>query len=312
MLLLVAVISVIAGTALEKLRLATRLGTNTVAISQARAYSAAGETLAIMRITDLLGRDPAHVTLAGGWSGRAIPLPVPGGIAIARVTDGGNCFNLNGLVTKTAQGAYAAYTPARLQFARLMRLLGVRGSPDAIAAATSDWIDSDSAPLTGGAEDNAYTGQATPYRPPNTLMADPSELRAVTGVTPEIYAKLRPWICALPDAHPAKINVNTLAPEQAPLLAMLFPDTMTVEGARASLLARPAQGYESTAAFFKLPALSGLTVAPDAQAQTAVTTTWFDLGVEVSLGGARIEQQSLIDARHLPARLVSRQWGEPG
>ena len=46
-LLLVAVIAVLAGTALEKLRLSTRLGGNAVALDQARAYSFAAETLAL-------------------------------------------------------------------------------------------------------------------------------------------------------------------------------------------------------------------------------------------------------------------------
>ena len=81
-------------------------------------------------------------------------------------------------------------------------------SPDGIAAAASDWIDSDTAPIDGGAEDSAYTGGKLGYRPPNALMTDPSELRAVSGVTRLDYEKLRPWLCALPIAEPAKINVD--------------------------------------------------------------------------------------------------------
>ena len=310
-LLLVAVIAVLAGTALEKLRLATRLGGNAVALEQARAYSFAAETLAVAKVTDLLGRDPSRVTLAGGWSGKRFPLPVPGGIATASVTDGGNCFNLNGLVVENAPGTYAAYTPARIQFARLIRLVGAPvQSPDAIAAAATDWIDSDTDPIGQGAEDSAYAGAEAPYRTANTLMADPSELRAVAGVTQAVYAKLRPWICTLPKAEPSKINVNTLLPEQAPLFAMLLPDTLSVEGARQMLLKRPPQGYESTEKFWQLPALSAITAADDARAQTAVTTTWFALRIDVSLGGAELEEHGLIDATRLPARLASRQWGE--
>ncbi|PMZ86328.1 hypothetical protein, partial [Pseudomonas sp. FW305-42] len=48
-LLLVAVIAVLAGVALEKLRLATRLGGNAVALDQARAFSFAAETLAVFK-----------------------------------------------------------------------------------------------------------------------------------------------------------------------------------------------------------------------------------------------------------------------
>lgn len=308
-LLLVAVIAVLAGTALEKLRLSTRLGGNAVAMDQARAYSFAAETLALTKVSDLLKTNSARVTLAGGWSNRPIPLPVPGGVATARLTDGGNCFNLNSLAVEASPATYASYTPARLQFARLIRLVGGSGaSGDSIAAATSDWIDSDTSPLDLGAEDSAYGGQGTPYRTGNTLMGDASELRAVAGVTPAIYAKLRPWICALPIAKPSKINVNTLLPEQAPLLAMLMPDTLTVEGARQALLRRQPQGYADTGAFWKA---AGLTPSSDAAAGTAVTTTWFALQVDVTVGGAELEQHGLVDASTLPARLASRQWGEP-
>jgi general secretion pathway protein K len=234
---------------------------------------------------------------------------VPGGVATAKLADGGNCFNLNSLVIETAPATYVSYTPARLQFARLIRLVGGPGaSGDSIAAATSDWIDSDTSPLDLGAEDSAYGGQATPYRTANTLMGDVSELRAVAGVTPAIYAKLRPWICALPIAKPSKINVNTLLPEQAPLLAMLMPDTLTVEGARQALLQRQPQGYADVAAFWKA---ASITPSSDASTGTAVTTSWFALQVDVTVGVAELEQHGLIDASTLPARLASRQWGEP-
>ena len=311
-LLLVAIISVIAATSLERLRLSTRLSINAVSIDQSRAYAQAAETLALTRVTDLLGRDPSRVTLAGGWSDRPFGLPVPGGIATARVTDGGNCFNLNSLVVETAPGTYASYTAGIVQFARLMRLLNVPGNlPDAIAAATADWIDSDDGSGPNGAEDGAYTGRDPPYRTAGTLMADPSELRAVTGMDAEIYARLRPWICALPIAARSVININTLTPEQAPLLAMLLPDTLGIEGARTLLLRRPPIGYASLVEFWDMPALSGIVAPQDARGQTDVTTTWFNLRVDVTQGPTRLREDALIDARALPARLVRRQWGEP-
>ena len=305
-LLLVAIIAVLAGAALEKLRLSTRVGGNAVALDQARAFSFAAETLAVVKVSDLLARHPARVTLEGGWSGRPIPLPIPGGTADATVVDGGNCFNLNGLVTEVSPGVYASFTPARAQFARLIRLVDPQAaSPDGIAAAAADWIDSDTYPLDGGAEDSAYSG----YRTANTLMADPSELRAVRGVTRADYERLRPWLCALPVAAPSRINVNTLLPEQAPLIAMLLPGTLTVEGARQVLLRRPPAGFAATTAFWSQAALASGS-AQDAAAQTDVRTTWFSLKVDVTLRGVQLEQYGLIDATTLPARLVSRQWGE--
>lgn len=309
-LLLVAVIAVLAGTALEKLRLATRLGGNAVALDQARAYSFAAETLAVVKVTDLLLKAEDRVTLQGGWSGKPIPLPVPSGTASAVVVDGGNCFNLNSLVTETGPGVYASFTPARIQFARLIRLVDPAArAPDAIAAAASDWIDTDSDAIQDGAEDGAYAGGKQGYRTGNTLMRDPSELRPVAGVARVDYDKLRPWICALPIAAPSKINVNTILPEQAPLLAMLRPN-LTVEAVRQGLLRRPPAGFNTAAAFWSQPIITGAGASDDAAGQSDIKTVWFSLQVDVAMNGAILQQTGLIDASVLPARLVSRQWGE--
>ena len=107
-LMLVAIIAVMAGAALEKLRLSTRLAGNAATGEQARAYAFAAETMALTRVSTLLGQSPKRVTLAGNWSNTPFGLPVPGGFATARVRDGGNCFNLNGLV-KQVQGAPGTY-----------------------------------------------------------------------------------------------------------------------------------------------------------------------------------------------------------
>ena len=309
-LMLVAIIAVMAGTALEKMRLSTRLAGNAAAGEQARAYAYAAETLALTRIDAQLGQKPDRVSLAGGWSGRPFGLPLPGGLAVARVSDGGNCFNLNGLVGRSGPGTYVADANGVEQFARLMKLLGISGQVAAgIAAASADWIDSDDTALPGGAEDNSYTGRDVAYRTPNTLIADPSELRAVAGMTPDIYATVRPWVCALPTAQPTRINIDTLLPEQAPLVAMLSLDTVSVAAARAAILKRPPEGYGDTSEFWRSITQAGASPG-GAEGQTSVLTEWFTLDVDVTLGDVDLHETGTIDATRLPARLVSRQWGE--
>lgn len=304
-LMLVAVIAVMAGSALEKLRLSTRLAANAAAGEQARAFAVAAEAVAAVRITSLLQRSPSRVTLAGGWSGRPFGLPLPGGgYATARITDGGNCFNLNSLVSPMGPGVYVSYGPSRAQFVRLMNLLDIPGQvAEQVAAGAGDWIDTDNDQQASGAEDPRYTAQQVAYRTSGTLMADVSELRAVAGVTPQLYATLRPWLCALPTTQPARLNVNTLPPEQAPLLAMLGP-AVSVDAARQLLLRRPPQGWGDAAAIWRG------TAAPPAGDQTGVTSTWFRLAIDVAIPGATLEERALLDATRLPVRLVSRQWGE--
>ncbi len=305
-LLLVAVISVMAASALERLRLSTRLAANAVALDAARGYAYAAETLATTRVTSLLGQARDRVALTGGWSGRPFGLPIPGGSATARVTDGGNCFNLNSLVLRAPDGSYAVNIESLQQFQRLARLLRVPDG-DRVAAAAADWIDSDDSPLPGGAEDSDYRG----YRTAGVPMADVSELRAVRGVTPEVYRALRPYLCALPVAQRNVLNVNTLLPEQAPLLAMLLGESLSVEAAQGVLLRRPPNGWSSVDQMWaQLSTQSGGASQVGAAQSTSVKTVWFALRVDVTLGTAELHEQGLIDARTLPVRLVTRQWGD--
>ncbi len=203
---------------------------------------------------------------------RSIVLP-DGGTVRATVRDGGNCFNLNSLVEPRPGGLLVARFDGARQFAALMTSLGI-GSGEAvqIAASAADYIDTNSVPDPAGGEDAAYAAGGAAL-PANQLMADPSELRAVANVSARDYRLLSRWICALPTADLSPINVNTLLPEQAPLLAMLGPDTIDLARARAALAARPAAGYGSVLDFWKTPSLEGLQVPPQATQQVKVRTS---------------------------------------
>ncbi len=308
-LLLVAVMAVMATTALERLQLATQLSINSAAIEQARAYGFAAETVARYRIGDLIQREAARTTLEGDWAGRATNFPIDGGVATARLDDGGNCFNLNSLVDALPGGRLVARPIAAEQFARLLVLSEVPlRDAQAIAAAAADWIDSDVVPLPGGAEDSAYTVLTPPRRTAGTLMIDRSELRSVAGVTPTLYARLAPFVCALPVTDASAINVNTLRPQQAMLLAMLMPG-VDVARAGAAIGQRPPTGWESLTAFFALPQLAGTALDPG-RGQVRLATRWFTLALVIDLAGAELEENALLDAERKPAIVVRRSYGE--
>lgn len=312
-LMLVAVMAVVTAGALERLTLATRLAGNAAALDQARAFTYAAETLASARIGDLVQAQGSRTTLKGGWNGGSFALPVPGGIGTARVTDGGNCFNLNSVVAGGAgQGGDLTVRPlGQTQFRALMEVLAVdAGAATTIAAATVDWIDSDDSPQPNGAESPDYAAAPVPYRTANQLMVDPSELRVVKGMTPAIYAKLRPWLCALPVTDLSPININTLLPSQAPLFSMLIPGRLPVGAARQLLAQRPANGYESNAQFWAAPALAGLSPNAEVGVQTVVRTRWFNVATAIELDGATATETALYDAERSPARLVRRTWGD--
>jgi general secretion pathway protein K len=310
-LLMVAVLAVIAATTLDRLSLSSKLSANGNALAQARMFTYATEAIAAARIEDLVARDAAQTTLSGDWLGKAQTIPIPIGSATASVRDAGNCFNLNSLVTETG-GQYVASATGQEQMTSLMVVLGIQENvARAVAAAGADWADSNISPLPNGAEDDGYRAVATPYLASNRLYAHPSELRAVKGVTPALYAKLQDWICALPDPVLSPLNVNTLLPEQAPLLAMLLPPgKMNLTFARSYLAKRPSNGYGSLIRFWAAPEIAALEPSPLVQGQVKLTSNYFLLNTIVSFGELKLAGQSMIVASPAPARVVWRSWGD--
>jgi general secretion pathway protein K len=319
-LLLVAILAVIAAIALERLTLASRMTRNIVSTDQGRAYLLSAEQVAATRIEDLLARQSDRTTLAGDWLGTPQVMTVPGGVVTARVRDAGNCFNLNSLVElaprlpgTSGPPPFATRPLAVTQFAGLMRSLGVdRATADQVAISAADWIDSDSIPGSGGAEDDFYLGFTPGYRAANNMMADRSELRMVNAVTPELYERLRPWICALPTNELSPINPNTLLPEQAALIAMFAPEKLSVEQVRQLLAQRPVDGYGSTVDFWALGPLAAAGVPEMVERQVQPKSRWFEVVLSVDLGGDRVEETALYDARVHPVRVVRRQWSGDG
>ena len=308
---MVAVLAVIAATTLDRLTLSAKLSGNGNALAQARMFSYAAESIAAARLEDLIARDAAQTTLAGDWLGKEQVLPIPVGTATATVRDAGNCFNLNSLVSEN-DGIYRASALGQEQFTSLMVVLGINeNTARPVAAAAADWVDSDITPLPNGAEDDAYRASANPHLTGNRLFGHPSELRAVKGVTPAVYAKLSDWICALPEADLSPLNVNTLLPEQAPLLAMLFPpNQFGPTAARSYLAKRPASGYGSLIRFWAAPELAALGPSPLVQGQVKLTSKYFLLDTKVSFGELALQGQSMIVGTPAPARVIWRSWGE--
>lgn len=308
-LLLVAVMSVVAVAILDDVRFSVRRAANADIQAQAQAYAAGAESLARRQVSLLTKADPARTPLEPRWNGRVLDVPVEGGAIQAVVRDGQACFNLNSLVV--GQGEDLAARPEGLtQFVALGEALDLpRARMTSVGAALTDWMDSDSEPQPGGGEDARYAALATPYRTGGVMLADVSELRAVAGVDDRLYRRLRPHLCALPTTQMSPINVNTLTPEQAPLLAMLTGGALTVATARAAVAARPAAGWATTDAFWSQPALRGFTPDDDTRAQVTLLTRFFTLRIDVDYGGAHAVRTALIRAApDGAARTVIRRW----
>jgi len=313
-LMLVGVMAAIAATMLERSRMSTRLVSNLLAREQAGALLLVAETLSLARL-DRLAKDSGR---NAAWQGQPILLPLPqaqtqpGGSASITPEDGGNCFNLNSLVAQAGPDALVSRPLGLAQFVSLMQLLDVP-QPKArqIAAAAADWIDSDQQPQALGAEDSAYAVRG--HLTGGTLMAEASELRAILGVEPALYQRLRPFLCALPVATLSPLNLNSLRPADAPLLAMLLPETLgpplvRLQVAQQVIAERPRGGWGSVADFANAPRLRDAPLAADALQQLAVRTTWFQLALEVRSGDMVLPATLLVDATQGPARVALRRW----
>jgi general secretion pathway protein K len=313
-LLLVAVMAIVTTLILDRVNLAVRLAGNASAADRARFAALGAESFAAREIKRQLDRSPARTVNVGGWIGRPNVLPIDdgsGAVVTAIVRDGGNCFNLNSVV-EGKPGDLAARPVGIGQFAGLMQALGVPAQEAAgLADALADWIDTDLAPLPAGAEDQFYMEQERPYRTAGQLLSDKGEIQALRGMTPQIYARLEPWICTLPDAILSPINVNTLLPEQAPLVMMLAPGQIPLDRARGLIEQRPPLGYARIADFWRPLALQSQTFGPEIESQPQIVTRWFELDVVIAQGESRWRQTSLLDAQLTPARVLARRIGEP-
>lgn len=311
-LLLVAIMSALSVAVLDDVRFSLRRAANAGSVGQAQWYALGAETLARTRIKALLGRDAGRVTLQGGWSERPLAFPIEGGGIVARLSDGGACFNLNSvangaMVGQVAEGLTANPDGVR-QLTALIRIATAAPDAERLAWAVADWVDADTDTSAQGAEDEAYVRGRAPYRTGNALLAETSELRAIRGFTPAVYAALRPHVCALPETGPTRINVNTLPQERAAVLAALWGGRLPVETARRVLAARPATGWASESAFLGQAALAAAG-PPDDPTQLGLRSRFFALDARVEYAGAQAVLSALIERDASgQVKTVARRW----
>lgn len=78
---------------------------------------------------------------------------------------------------------------------------------DGLVDTLSDWIDADSEPRSRGAEGPDFYGRLpNPYRPKNNNLYSEDELLMIRGYSPEVYARLKPFVTAYTDGA---VNINT-------------------------------------------------------------------------------------------------------
>lgn len=256
---------------------------------QARQYDLGGEEFAKFGLAEDFRDDGpgGNDTLQENWA-KPLVFDVEAGKLEGYLLDQQGRFDLNGLVG--ADGKRVA--EAADQFERLLTLLPLERPLDsatatALVEATIDWIDPDQSPLLNGAEDDQYTSREPPYRPANFWFISTSELLAVEGFTPEIYAAIRPHVSALPPPATAgerwKLNVNTATDL---VLASLVPNLGPLD-------VEPfVNGAYEDEADFRADFPGSEQIPPNT---LGITSSWFLLTVTATIGTAQSTMYSLLE-----------------
>lgn len=235
------------------------------------------------------------------WLREAQVFPIERGTITGRVRDGNNCLNLNALAlsqgdTGDVLSGAATVERARAMYDALMRAIQAPpGVAQRLKAQIIDWIDADSRPEPGGAEDETYLRSNPPYRAANQRFSELEELLALPDMTPELYADLTPWLCVRPSSAQPALNVNTVRIDQAPLLSAALGGRLGPADAEAVLFRRPPRGYDAVEEFWADPLIARLELEGLEREAITVTSRWFEMSVEVEQGDGRFELSQLVE-----------------
>ena len=200
-------------------------------------------------------------------------------------------FNLNNLVDPSGRKNESAAK----QFRRLLEAISAIDeavdidpvTADTIVESAIDWIDPDTTADFNGAEDDTYTSEQPPYRAANFWFTSVSEIRAVRGVTPEIYAALLPYLAALPIAagESTTINVNTASVA----VLMSLGDDVRPENALEWVRQSKEEPFKDVTSFAKF-------VDESMYPSIGFSSRYFALQGLVAIGSSRLGMYSLLES----------------
>lgn len=136
---------------------------------------------------------------------------------------------LNGLVT--SNGEYDTFT-----WKALKRLGAQLKLPENLWPALADWLDSDDLQKSDGAESVHYLSLKTPYRAHNAKLATLAELSLVKGFTPEVIAKLKPFVTVYTEQSGGLISKSMINVNTAPKEVLIALDERIDEGLAARVI----------------------------------------------------------------------------
>ncbi|WP_428775595.1 type II secretion system minor pseudopilin GspK [Vibrio sp.] len=313
-LLLLAIMTSIAATMADRLFSQFKRAGSQLNYQQAYWYSIGIEALAIKGIEQSY-TDNDNINLSQPWAIEQQTYPLDYGQVTGRLWDLQACFNLNALSAVTANNdQQAPYLVNALQ--RLIEIVGIDNyQAEVIAQSMWEFVDKNNVVNSlVGVEDSEYESLLPPYVAPNDFIADASELRAVYQVSGDAMTLLGPMICALP-TDSLQINVNTLLPEQAPLLAAMFTPALSESDARDIIEGRAYNGWDSVEDFVAESGLQGVDAELVARVKPYLTvdSRYFELDAQVLVNESRLRVRSLLfSTNRETATVIRRRYGGIG
>lgn len=307
-LMIVAAMSVAALAVAQSVTTATQRARSLDAQAQLTLYAAAAEEVAKARLADVMA--PLEGRLFSGMPGLNEPqiIPVDNGNFIVTGRDANNCFDVNSLIKSGDGGASIADDDAQAAYQAVLEATledGYSSDLQALVSSLTDWMDSNSVPGSGGAEDAYYQGEVPSYRTSGQRLATLDELRAIRGYEPDIIDLLRPVLCARPeqvDINKTALNINTLEPQHAPLLRQAFSGALALEDAENLIANRPQGGWPDLEALLEEPVVKELDPALIQQGRLGLVTSLLEVSANVSYRDHEMTMRYLFEA--LPGRPI--------
>jgi len=202
------------------------------------------------------------------------------------VMDACSRYNLRNLANENGTGRDAENTEV---FERLLRNLQL---PQTLAGKTADYVVAalPVKPVPDGGDANNPTPTPTPTpkrsstvtgKPIQLLQVD--DLLSIPGYTPELVARLRPFVTVLPERAP--VNVNTAPPEVLAALVngMSLSEANTLVARRKQVPWRDINQFGAE--------LNGKNLGPDT---AGVNSSWFLVSSRIRLDRAALDAEALL------------------
>lgn len=276
--------------------------------AQLALYAVAAEEVAKARLVDVLA--PLENKLFAELPGLGEPqiIPVDGGAFSVTARDATNCFDLNALTRNGDDGELVGDMNVQRTYQSLLTASideGYASDLVGLVSSLTDWMDANSVPANGGAEDSYYLSEVPSYRTSGQKLASIDELRAIRGYTPDILARIAPMVCALPEdmsLQRQQLNINTLREDQAPLLQAVLGDALSLDDIEGLILSRPEGGWPDVESLLGDPVVERIDPSQIETDRLGVVSSLVEVSANVSYRGHDMTMRYLFEA--VPGRPI--------